>query len=351
VAEQLQLDLDEWVESADTFSVRSMVGRFGASNRATMLLDWVHRHPTLHTVGVCEFAGRSYRAVAPQFVTTEAEALGAYRRVFREHRGKWIAYWPPRLHRWWRPELNKTRLPVFGQTQLDRAVAEAMDDFNFGAWLMRNRTNRLELRSLLELYDAAIECPTMASVHDMDRLVANGYDGEFVDDEDTLDHEAWLESHARACDLDDCCHDSPFQGRSIHQVILAGGTGPVSDAYLVQREKWLSWRVGVALGEEIANTRHVCASEGDLTPPARPGVYAVKGAGNFVKIGKGKNIAQRLRDIQTNHPVPLRLLAVLSDDPEDEKLFHSKLAAHRAHGEWFRLEDEVLEVIRKARDD
>ena len=82
-----------------------------------------------------------------------------------------------------------------------------------------------------------------------------------------------------------------------------------------------------------------------LAHPKEPGVYAIQGAGNYVKIGKASNIAERIRDIQTNHPVPLKLLSVLSTDPNDEKKFHRQLRKHRAQGEWFHLHAEVIKVL------
>lgn len=88
-----------------------------------------------------------------------------------------------------------------------------------------------------------------------------------------------------------------------------------------------------------------------LTQPTGPGVYAIQGAGAYVKIGKAKNIAERIRDIQTNHPVPLKLLSVLSENPDDENKFHRQLKEHRAHGEWFHLNAAVIKVLVAARID
>lgn len=87
-----------------------------------------------------------------------------------------------------------------------------------------------------------------------------------------------------------------------------------------------------------------------LSPwPASPGVYVIQGAGRFVKIGKAQNIADRLKGIQTNHPVPIRLLAVLSDVPEREREFHLKFAQARKHGEWFALTPEIRALIESSR--
>ena len=71
--------------------------------------------------------------------------------------------------------------------------------------------------------------------------------------------------------------------------------------------------------------------------PQQGGVYAIRGAGNFVKIGRAKNIAHRIRNLQVSHPVPLKLLAILSSDPKDEAVIRARFKAFRVHGEWFRL--------------
>lgn len=87
-----------------------------------------------------------------------------------------------------------------------------------------------------------------------------------------------------------------------------------------------------------------------LPAPACAGVYAIQ-AGRHVKIGKSVNIADRLSTLQTAHPEPLHFLGMLSPEPEEERWFHRKLGKYRAHGEWFRLEGEVIETIRQVRGD
>jgi hypothetical protein len=79
--------------------------------------------------------------------------------------------------------------------------------------------------------------------------------------------------------------------------------------------------------------------------PATSGVYAVQGYGDFVKIGRAKNIRERLLGLQGANPVPLKLLAVLSTNPEDEFVFHERFSDYRTIGEWFRLEGELKEFL------
>jgi hypothetical protein len=61
-----------------------------------------------------------------------------------------------------------------------------------------------------------------------------------------------------------------------------------------------------------------------MVPPESPGVYALEGAPGWIKIGKAKNIAGRIKELQCGHPVPLRLLAVLSTKQRDEGAFHKR---------------------------
>jgi hypothetical protein len=55
--------------------------------------------------------------------------------------------------------------------------------------------------------------------------------------------------------------------------------------------------------------------------------------GQAVKIGRAKDARQRLAALQIASPTPLYLLFVLEGD--HEKLYHTRYAVHRLHGEWF----------------
>jgi hypothetical protein len=85
-------------------------------------------------------------------------------------------------------------------------------------------------------------------------------------------------------------------------------------------------------------------------PPSTGGVYALAGVPGYVKIGKASNIAERLLGVQTGHPVPLRLLAVLSSEPKDERPLHDHWRHLRSFGEWFRFDDELSAFIAERRD-
>jgi len=64
-----------------------------------------------------------------------------------------------------------------------------------------------------------------------------------------------------------------------------------------------------------------------------------------VKIGFSGNPKQRLRDLSTASPLELRILAQWRGTIQDEKTLHWLMKAHRSHGEWFRLEGEVLALL------
>lgn len=87
-----------------------------------------------------------------------------------------------------------------------------------------------------------------------------------------------------------------------------------------------------------------------LEPPRCPGVYAIAGVAGYVKIGRAQNIADRLESLQPGHPVRLRLLAVLSFDPERERALHARWARLRAHGEWFAEDAELCEFVLERRE-
>lgn len=86
-----------------------------------------------------------------------------------------------------------------------------------------------------------------------------------------------------------------------------------------------------------------------IEPPTTAGVYAVQGAGGFIKIGRGKNIAARLRKLQNAHPVPIKLIAVLSSDPRDELAHHRRWAHLRRQGEWFEADHDLVEHLAQMR--
>jgi excisionase family DNA binding protein len=86
---------------------------------------------------------------------------------------------------------------------------------------------------------------------------------------------------------------------------------------------------------------------GDMPRDTRPVIVYVIRAGEMVKIGKAVNVAKRLKGLQTASPVPLSVIHTIASDDGDalEIELHRRFAAHRANGEWFRLEGALAEWI------
>lgn len=82
----------------------------------------------------------------------------------------------------------------------------------------------------------------------------------------------------------------------------------------------------------------------------RCGVYAVGGINDLVKIGKAFDIAKRVKELQTGHPIALTLLAVLDPNPENERQHHAKFEEYWFDGEWFTFGPGLRQAIREARE-
>lgn len=67
-------------------------------------------------------------------------------------------------------------------------------------------------------------------------------------------------------------------------------------------------------------------------------------AGNRVKIGKAVQPDVRLRELQTGCPDELVILHLIPGG-ENERILHRKFERLRIRGEWFHLQDEILEFI------
>jgi hypothetical protein len=63
-------------------------------------------------------------------------------------------------------------------------------------------------------------------------------------------------------------------------------------------------------------------------------VYVIQ-CGDMIKIGYSRNVGQRLSQIQTSNPNPVRLVATLPGGLAEETALHSRFAEFRANGEWF----------------
>ena len=73
-------------------------------------------------------------------------------------------------------------------------------------------------------------------------------------------------------------------------------------------------------------------------------VYFVSN-GREMKIGFSANPATRLKELQTASSSPLLFLGAIPGDLATEKALHRRYARFRAHGEWFRLDPDLLQGI------
>jgi hypothetical protein len=64
------------------------------------------------------------------------------------------------------------------------------------------------------------------------------------------------------------------------------------------------------------------------------------GDSGAVKIGRARNVSQRLSDLQTGNHEELWIIRICYGD--DETAFHRRFGARCIHGEWFRFCNEML---------
>jgi hypothetical protein len=75
-------------------------------------------------------------------------------------------------------------------------------------------------------------------------------------------------------------------------------------------------------------------------------VYFIEAVGlDLIKICYARDIRKRMRRLSTGCPAPLRLLGTFPGGLEIERHYHKRLAACRAHGEWFRRSPALDAVL------
>lgn len=75
-----------------------------------------------------------------------------------------------------------------------------------------------------------------------------------------------------------------------------------------------------------------------------PRIYFIK-QGDFVKIGVSRDIDNRIKALQTGSPDELELLADEYGDEITERWLHELFSNQWHRGEWFRLDDEIINYI------
>lgn len=68
----------------------------------------------------------------------------------------------------------------------------------------------------------------------------------------------------------------------------------------------------------------------------------------LVKIGKTTSPKKRITCLRTMSPVKLDVVALVRAHDYHEAMIHKALAEYREHGEWFRAEGDVADMIKKA---
>lgn len=76
-------------------------------------------------------------------------------------------------------------------------------------------------------------------------------------------------------------------------------------------------------------------------------LYFIASESGPIKIGISVNVEKRLKQLQTSHPYPLKVLAVVKAAGMQEFAYHERFAAHRLHGEWFARHPDILAEINR----
>lgn len=75
-------------------------------------------------------------------------------------------------------------------------------------------------------------------------------------------------------------------------------------------------------------------------------VYFIK-AGGLVKIGFSSDVLNRMSNLRVGCPVDSELVAVIPGTEDTELYFHKMYKSTREKGEWFRLEGQLADFIKR----
>jgi len=121
-----------------------------------------------------------------------------------------------------------------------------------------------------------------------------------------------------------------------HQPLYGGGATAVPDVSLNDLRR----------DARIARLKAAADEAGDRLCKA----YFIGGDAGAIKIGFSVSPSSRLRAIQANSPIPVRILATASGGDAREAYYHARFAASRLHGEWFVRAPEILAEIDRLND-
>jgi hypothetical protein len=95
-------------------------------------------------------------------------------------------------------------------------------------------------------------------------------------------------------------------------------------------------------------SRFVSVSEAELPGAGEHVIYFVQSPDNgLIKIGTTLALRQRLLGLRSMCPVRLDLVWFYPGDKSEEQQLHGVFDDSRAHGEWFRPTEEVVEFLRE----
>lgn len=262
--------------------------------------------------------------------------------------------------RWAWPEVQHafspargTRLPIYGERPRDSLRKAILDDPSFGAWL----------------YERSFASPWMmqwivGQLPDVDKRMVSDKEGDldtameissllcfagmawFLDCETELPGLTANEAIAiflAPCGADSI-HDPKYGDRE-----LVGEIHDALDLFVSQRME----DRGLSSIREPLEHKCLTVERTEMPAPSRPGVYFIqtRDKAGPIKIGVAKDVAARIRSIQTSHPWPLALLLVLDGDVTLEHSLHQRFASCRLHGEWFEASKPLLRFIAKAQEE
>jgi hypothetical protein len=78
-----------------------------------------------------------------------------------------------------------------------------------------------------------------------------------------------------------------------------------------------------------------------------PVYFIQQGESGPVKIGFATSVDQRIRQLKTSSPAPLRLLGAIETKKENERFIHTLFGKFRLRGEWFKPDKSIFEFIKK----
>ena len=74
-------------------------------------------------------------------------------------------------------------------------------------------------------------------------------------------------------------------------------------------------------------------------------VYFVQCDRGPIKIGRARNVVKRHHGLQTASPYPMALLLHVPGGATLEHALHKRFVKHHIRGEWFRPDEEILELV------